>query len=125
MQRVAIWASAPVLILVAALASGCVVHVGDGYTSRDYRHAERRARERIAALPLGTPLELVRQDMGEPYFTDAFPRSAGEYRILRYRTHRVRADGMTTPDETTPLVFLNNRLHGIGETALVEALNER
>jgi len=32
-----------------------------------------------------------------------------EYRVLYYRTQRLHADGDTTKDETTPLIFKNEK----------------
>ena len=38
------------------------------------------------------------------------------------RTHRTHSDGDTTRDETTPLVFEDGKLVGIGERAAAEAM---
>lgn len=102
--------------------SGCVLHVGgDGdYGGDHYSKVERqesRNRAAISRLELGAGFDAVRAQLGEPDFTEAYMVGSTEIRILRYRTHRTRSDGDTTPDETTPLVFRGGALSGIGEAA--------
>jgi hypothetical protein len=104
--------------------SGCVLHVGgDGdYGGDRYDKIERqesRNRSAISRLELGATFDAVRAQLGEPDFTEALMVDQTEVRILRYRTHRTHSDGDTTPDETTPLVFRDGKLSGIGESALV------
>ena len=117
----------PLIVATAAfgllLTSGCVLSVtGDGHDSssshREIRKQERNAREYIATLSLGTPSTAVMTHLGVPDFTEVFAGDKGEYRILRYRTHRTTSDGDITRDETTPLVFLSGRLVGVGEAAV-------
>lgn len=104
------------------LTSGCVLSIGgDDHgtnSTHEIRKQELRAREYIASLSLGTPSSAVLTNLGVPDFTDIFASEDGEYRILRYRTHRTTSDGDTTRDETTPLVFLSGRLTGVGEEAV-------
>jgi hypothetical protein len=105
--------------------SGCVLHVGGGDYGSDHRGSvekrESHNRAAISRLELGTGFEAVRNQLGEPDFTEAFMAGQTEVRVLRYRTHRVHADGDTTPDETTPLVFSAGVLSGIGEAAVMNA----
>jgi len=56
--------------------------------------------------------------MGQANFSEAYETDGNQYQILYYRTHRVDSDGETTKDETTPLVFKNQRLIGWGQDAL-------
>ena len=110
--------------LVAALAmvvgsAGCVFVVGDGEWTKDSGNdaleQQRHNRVAVPKLQLGTPIGSVRDELGEPHFAEAFSRDDGEYRVLFYRTHRVDADGDTTRDETTPVVFRDGAVVGIGE----------
>lgn len=120
-------AQAVVIAVAAVSLSGCVIAVGnhdDDDQSSKYEKIEARNRSQIAQLVLGTPIGEVQALMGPPDFTDAFTSKAGEYRVLRYRTQRVHSDGDTTPDETTPLVFLDRKLSGIGEAAYAKATAE-
>lgn len=108
------------LIATALTTSGCVIHLGEdhGNTHDSVRAEETRTRQRIAELPLGTPASTVMAELGTPAFSDLLDSPSGELRVLRYRTHRSHADGETTRDETTPLLFRDGRLVGSGELAL-------
>lgn len=117
-----------VVVILAAMTSGCVVYVsddGDGYNIRrgDVTRQEERNRDVIAQLKLGTTIEQVRLQLGDPDFSEAWTSGGEEVRVLRYRTHRAHADGDTTVDETTPLVFRAGQLVGIGEHAVREPVS--
>lgn len=109
-----------VLGLAAIVLSGCVVSVGNSRgTDREasWQQAERENREAIASLEQGLTVGEIRYRMGTPDFLESVTVDGLAYQVLFYRTHRVRADGMTTRDETTPLVFEEGRLVGWGEVA--------
>lgn len=104
--------------LLAVLLSGCVVSVGGsrGYSGEaSWQQLEQNNRQAIARLVRGMPVEDVRGHMGTPHFLESFERDGYTYEVLFYRTHRVKADGITTRDETTPVVFENGYLIGWGE----------
>lgn len=106
----------PALAALLAL-SGCVVHVKEGdYDSREasWQKAERQNREAIAGLSIGMSQDEVRARLGSPDFSEAFSFDGREHVVLFYRTQRVHADGMTTREETTPVVFAQGRLLGWG-----------
>jgi predicted small secreted protein len=107
------------LLLASASLSACVVVQGGGddSDSSSEKH-DARLRRQLAALPLGTSLDAVQGQLGSPDFIDAFRSGDQEFRIWRYRTQRMHADGDTTRDETTPLVFAGSRLIGIGDAAV-------
>lgn len=112
-----------VLVLVAAaMLAGCVVVAGNSPRDREagWQRVERENREQIGRLYLGMTVDQVRADMNPPDFSEAFEFDGDDYRVLFFRTHRVRADGMTTRDETTPLMFVNGVLAGWGEAAYEE-----
>jgi len=126
---------APLKLTALALAassillSGCVISLGgdgddrgDSYQS-SIEKQEARNRNAIAGLQLGTDIGTVRAQLGEPDFADAMMVGDTEVRILRYRTQRAHADGDTTRDETTPLVFKAGKLTGFGEAAAAQALS--
>ncbi len=111
-------------IAVAALAmvmgSGCVLVVADGEVVRDGKRnsvLEQQKYNQVAVpkIALGTSIDAVRDDLGEPHFAEAFSGEDGEYRVLFYRTHRTHQDGDTTRDETTPVVFRDGAVVGIGD----------
>lgn len=99
---------------------GCVIAVGgEGYdSSSDYRDDEKRNRQYIASLVEGTALNTVEAELGTPNFSDLVTVDGVRYRVMYYRTHRVHADGNTTRDECTPVVFADGLLIGTGDLAL-------
>lgn len=107
---------------LSALLSGCVISVNDdgvktGYSS-DWSDREENNRRHIANLELGASLESVSRKMGIADFDELKSTDNGPVRILFYRTQRLKGDGVTTKDECTPIVFVNNELVGWGFTAL-------
>ncbi|GAA4901170.1 DUF3192 domain-containing protein [Ferrimonas pelagia] len=75
----------------------------------------------IATLQMGMEQAQVLSLLGSPDFNEAFTASDGvQMQILRYRTHRLKGDGMTTEDETTPLLFRDGVLAAWGKTALAQ-----
>lgn len=114
------------LFFLAAL-SGCYFNISGLGDEHDRSHRsvvaqERAARAFIAALPLGASPQTVIDQLGVPDFSELLGGDGNSLRVLRYRTHRLHADGETTTDETTPLLFHNDRLVGSGEAALRQAL---
>lgn len=110
-----------ILILSATLIllSACVISVNDGdYDEHSYnwRKQERKNRSYIADLQLGTSEDTVRMALGTPNFSESFDKEGEVYSIYFYRTERVNEDGMTTKDESTPLVFKDSLLIGWGDT---------
>lgn len=107
-------------MLIMTLA-GCAITVNDGAGSKreaDWRERQEHNRYEIAHLEIGMSGTEVRERLGRPDISEAFTRDGAEYRILYYRTQHSRSDGKTTRDETTPLVFRDDRLEGWGETML-------
>lgn len=109
--------------LSMVLLSGCVVSVGGNRGSSGeaaWQQTERENREAIARLDPGMRIEDVRRKMGTPDFLEALHIDGVHFEVLFYRTHRVRADGHTTRDETTPLVFADGFLQAWGESAWID-----
>ncbi|MGX5175236.1 DUF3192 domain-containing protein [Aliikangiella sp. IMCC44653] len=101
--------------------SGCII-VGDHHddSHRNWKAQQEKNRELISALEMNTSRQAVVSLLGAPHFSEAFTQDSGEYRVLFYRTHHVESDGDTTKDETTPLIFKNNKLIGWGHNTLAQ-----
>ncbi len=111
-------------ILLTLSLSGCIV-VGGGDWDND-RHADWREHQRenlriINQLEINDSRNYVVEQLGAPDFSEAFAKDSDSYRVLFYRTQHRHSDGETTKDETTPLVFKNDRLIGWGHDALATA----
>ncbi len=112
-----ILATAAVSIMMAL--TGCVIVTDaddwDGSDGTSWQARQNDNNAYIADLRLGTPLDHVRADLGQPDFSEGYMSEGRDVLILRYRTHHRRSDGETTRDETTPLVFVDGQLAGWGE----------
>lgn len=108
-----------VLALAIPALSGCVVAVGDVKSDREagWREMEHENRNAISQLEPGMAIESVRSRLGTPEFSESMEFDGSDYRVLFYRTQRREADGMTTRDETTPLIFRDGLLVEWGEAA--------
>jgi len=99
--------------------SGCVIVTGDRDRNGDnWQDEQTDNRNQISNLELNTTRLNIIQQLGAPNFSEAFVKEADEYRVLFYRTQHIHSDGDTTKDETTPLVFKNDKLIGWGQVML-------
>jgi len=112
-------------LALLSLLSGCIIVDGDGDwegkwdSSSDWENTQDSNLRHINNLNLGMERSAILAQMSSPAFTEAFQSKDGNnYTILFYRTHRSHGDGKTTKDETTPLVFKNDKLIGWGNDAL-------
>lgn len=103
--------------------SGCIVIGGGDWSDNDsdWQDRQRDNKRVISQLEVNDSRESILEQLGAPDFSEAYSKGSDDYRILFYRTQREHSDGETTKDETTPLVFKNNRLVGWGIDALSNA----
>ena len=105
-------------VLLSTL-SGCVIVAGEhGWNDNNWQHQQQENRDIISDLELNSERSNIVSKLGVPSFSDAFVKGDDEYRVLYYRTQHTKSDGETTKDETTPLVFRNNKLIGWGSEVL-------
>lgn len=81
-------------------------------------------RKYISRLELGESKDSVLRLLGPPDISEAHNTEEGDLLVLFYRTQHVRSDGITTRDETTPLIFREDSLLAWGESAYVRHLGE-
>lgn len=110
------------LCLAAASLSGCIIVDGDHHDwhKGSWSKEQELNNKNISELQLNSSREEVVSLLGQPAFSEALIRDEDHYYVLYYRTHRVKSDGETTKNETTPLVFVNDQLIGWGRKALNE-----
>jgi hypothetical protein len=107
------------LIVVAPLTlglTGCVIAVGgeDGHSiSGDFEDREYENRKKISRIQLNSILSDVTREMGVADFNETYLDDDKTVNVVYYRTHRLHKDGLTTKDECTKLVFVNNRLTAV------------
>ena len=83
----------------------------------DWQDREEYNKVQITKLRLGTTREEVLAMLGSPDITEAKMNETPTIQVMFYRTQHVRADGLTTQDECTPLLFENDQLIAWGEGA--------
>lgn len=84
----------------------------------DWDEREGYNRQYIAKLKLdNVNIDLVFKDLGNPDITEAKKTDGANFQVLFYRTQHRSSDGITTQDECTALLFKNDVLIGIGESA--------
>ncbi len=96
--------------------TGCVIAVGgeDGHSmSGSFEDREYENRKKIARIPLNSAFADVSHEMGVADFSETYLDDGKTVNVVYYRTHRVHKDGLTTKDECTKLVFVNNTLTAI------------
>ncbi|MGJ8682837.1 DUF3192 domain-containing protein [Paraglaciecola sp.] len=100
--------------------SGCVISIGGesahSYQS-DWKNKEHKNRKLIAKLTADVTYESVVNRFGIADFNEFYKVDASTYQVLYYRTQKVDADGITSKEECTPLVFKDGYLHGWGDDA--------
>lgn len=117
------------LVAASLLLQGCVIVTESdwekGNAQYEGQQDERDNRSNIASLPMELSVTETKQRMGTPDFSDRWQHEGEAYQVLYYRTHRTHADGMTTRDECTPIVFIDDKLTGTGELALDKVKKSR
>ena len=117
-----------VVAVVALSTAGCVIAVTEdgmysGRSETGWEARQQMNRAYIHGLALGTSVQEVRQELGDPDYSEGFNGEDGEYRVYHYRTHHVRSDGKTTRDETTPVVFRDGVVVGFGQDYYLRAIS--
>ena len=113
------------LVASSVMLGGCVIAVdGDGFrdASREYSETwedrEQNNRKHLQMMTLSDTLQTVSEKMGSADFNEVKKVGEKSYQVLYYRTQRVEKDGITTKEECTPIIFLNQRVVGWGNSFL-------
>lgn len=117
------------LLASTVLLGGCVISIDedyeDGYhlsNSSQWEKREANNRQYISELSLGASKMSVMEKFGAADFNELTSSNGDSVQVLYYRTHRVDDDGVTTKNECTPLVFVNDELVGWGEMSVSKYL---
>ncbi len=110
------------LILLGAAAYALFVFLvlsfyPDKPENMDWQDREEYNKVQITKLKLGSTREEILALLGTPDITEAKMQDGTTIQVMFYRTQHVRADGLTTLDECTPLLFENDQLIAWGEGA--------
>jgi hypothetical protein len=105
-----------VRILLALAAYGVFVALvvnfyDDSPANMKWDDREAYNRQFISKLKLGEfKFEQALEQLGSPDITEAKKSHDKNYQVLFYRTQHVKSDGITTQDECSYLLFINNVL---------------
>lgn len=106
----------PLMVIVPMLLTGCIVVGGlDGLDESEWHSGSSENRRIISELEIGADRRSVVERLGAPHMSEASVKNGDEFRILFYRTKHRHFDADTSKDETTPLVFKNDKLIGWGD----------
>ncbi|WDD97709.1 DUF3192 domain-containing protein [Thalassomonas actiniarum] len=84
-------------------------------SSMTWEDREEFNRQYIAKLVPGQhTLEQILTDLGTPDSTEAIRKNNNYYQVTFYRTQHVKSDGITTQEECSYLLFVNDILTGSG-----------
>ena len=89
----------------------------------DWKDREEYNKIQVSKLELGLTKQAILELMGSPDISEAKRNGDKELQVMFYRTQHKQADGITTQDECTPLLFVNGTLVGWGESAYQSYLN--
>lgn len=105
------------IVAYASFAYLLISFYPDKPENMDWQDREEYNKVQITKLKLGSTREEVLALLGSPDITEAKMQGSREVQVMFYRTQHVRADGLTTQDECTPLLFENEQLVAWGEGA--------
>lgn len=82
-----------------------------------WKDREEFNKVQVSKLELGTPKKTILELLGSPDISEAKRLGDKELQVMFYRTQHKQADGITTPDECTPLLFVDGQLVAWGDSA--------
>jgi hypothetical protein len=105
------------VFLYAAIIIAVLTLYPDKLQDMDWKDREEYNKIQISKLELGLQKMKILELMGSPDITEAKRIDDKELQIMFYRTQHKQADGITTEDECTALLFQNNELVAWGDSA--------
>lgn len=109
--------------LYAVFVAAVISFYPDEHKNMDWKDREEYNKVQIAKLELGLNKKQIIELLGSPDITEAKRNGATELQVMFYRTQHKQADGITTEDECTPLLFENKELIAWGDSAY-QAFND-
>jgi len=112
------------LVALALLAYGIFVALvvnfyDDSPMNMKWEDRESYNRQYVTKVKLDQlNIDKIITDLGSPDITEAKKVDNTHYQLMYYRTQHMKSDGITTEDECTALLFKNDLLNAIGESAI-------
>ncbi|OKY26311.1 DUF3192 domain-containing protein [Thalassotalea sp. PP2-459] len=96
----------------------------DSPANMQWEDREAYNRQFISKLRLGEfTFEQAIEKLGSPDITEAKKANDQNFQVLFYRTQHVKSDGITTQDECSYLVFVDNKLMEIAKADRYKGLD--
>lgn len=110
------------IVTYAAIGAGIVMYYPDEPDSMGWEDRQDFNRVQIDKLEQNEHWEMVTHQkvldiLGGPDISEAKITGEDKIQVMYYRTQRKKADGLTSQDECTPLLFKNDKLVALGEKA--------
>jgi outer membrane protein assembly factor BamE (lipoprotein component of BamABCDE complex) len=103
--------------LYAAFVMAVIMLYPDTPQDMDWKDREAYNKVQISKLELGLQKTQIIELLGSPDITEAKRNDNNVLQVMFYRTQHRQADGITTEDECTALLFENNELIAWGDNA--------
>jgi hypothetical protein len=103
--------------LYAIFAMAVITFYPDKPQDMGWKDREEYNKVQISKLELGLQRKQILELLGSPDITQAKRNNDKELQVMLYRTQHRQADGITTEDECTALLFENNELIAWGDSA--------
>lgn len=103
--------------LYAAFVMAVITFYPDTPHDMDWKDRQAYNKVQISKLELGLQKKQILELLGSPDITEAKRNDNKEIQVMFYRTQHKKADGITTEDECTALLFENNVLIAWGDSA--------
>lgn len=87
----------------------------DSTDNMDYKDRQEYNKLHIAKLEIGKSRASILELLGSPDISEAKKQGDKRLQVMFYRTQHKKADGITTQDECTPLLFENDILIAWGD----------
>ncbi|WP_299074165.1 DUF3192 domain-containing protein [uncultured Paraglaciecola sp.] len=103
--------------LYAVFVAAVIMFYPDSAQDMGWEDREAYNKVKISTLELGLHKKQILELLGSPDISEAKRNNDIELQVMFYRTQHKQADGITTEDECTALLFKNNELIAWGDTA--------
>eukprot|EP01026_Neomeris_dumetosa_P023241 TRINITY_DN198664_c0_g1_i1.p1 TRINITY_DN198664_c0_g1~~TRINITY_DN198664_c0_g1_i1.p1 ORF type:complete len:125 (-),score=16.92 TRINITY_DN198664_c0_g1_i1:2-376(-) len=105
------------VVLYAVFVAAVAFWYPDKPEDMDWKDREAFNSVQIAKLELGVGRQEILALLGSPDISEAKKYGNKRVQVMFYRTQHKKADGITTQDECTPLLFENDELIAWGDGA--------
>lgn len=112
------------VLLYAIIVVGLIKFNPDDSADMGWEDRQDFNKVQISKLALGTNRSAILELLGPPDISEAKKQQERRIQVMFYRTQHLRADGITTQDECTALLFEDDVLMAWGDGAYQDYLTD-